>query len=140
MSTEYMDKSTKAITSALIAIVLKFNWDTLSNTEGYAGHIVTRLMAERPGSYGLFDDADGVDLEKTMSEYTGNVYPHIISLKLENPACLGFNNAAMWRNLLQAHRNDIAAAMNISPDDFRWYVSFHDGMVYKAGAGIPFQR
>lgn len=97
-------------------------------------------MAERPGSYGLFGDADGVDLEKTMSEYTGNVYPHIISLKRENPACLGFNNAAMWRNLLQAHRNDIAAAMNISPDDFRWYVSFHDGMVYKAGAGIPFQR
>ena len=46
MSTEYMDKSTKAITSALIAIVLKFNWDTLSNTEGYACLLYTSDAAD----------------------------------------------------------------------------------------------
>ena len=34
---------------------------------------------------------------------------------------LGYDNAGAWRTLLRAHRNDIAAAMNIPPQDFRWY-------------------
>lgn len=37
-----------------------------------------------------------------------------------------YDNAGAWRNLLRAHRNDIAAAMNIPPQDFRWYAAFHD--------------
>lgn len=39
---------------------------------------------------------------------------------------LGYDNAGAWRTLLRAHRNDIAAAMNIPPQDFRWYATFHD--------------
>lgn len=39
---------------------------------------------------------------------------------------LGFDNAAAWRNLIRAHRNEIAAAMKIPPADFRWYAAFHD--------------
>ena len=39
---------------------------------------------------------------------------------------LGYDNARAWRNLLRAHRNDIATAMNIPPQDFRWYAAFHD--------------
>ena len=48
------------------------------------------------------------------------------SLKREDAARLGFDNAAAWRNLIRAHRNDIAAAMKIPPGDFRWYAAFHD--------------
>ena len=51
---------------------------------------------------------------------------HIISLKREDAARLGFDNAAAWRNLIRAHRNEIAAAMKIPPADFRWYAAFHD--------------
>ena len=61
-----------------------------------------------------------------MERYTGNVWTHIISLKREDAARLGFDNAAAWRNLIRAHRNDIAAAMKIPPGDFRWYAAFHD--------------
>ena len=61
-----------------------------------------------------------------LESYTGNVWTHIISLKREDAARLGFDNAAAWRNLIQAHRNDIAAAMKIPPGDFRWYAAFHD--------------
>ena len=31
-----------------------------------------------------------------------------------------------WRNLLRAHRNEIAEAFKISHDNFRWYAAFHD--------------
>ena len=37
---------------------------------------------------------------------------------------LGYDNARTWRNLLLTHRNDIAAAMNIPPNEFRWYAAF----------------
>ena len=92
-------------------------------------YIATRPRAERLGSHGLFGDSDGVSLEKAMEEleqYTGNVWTHIISLKREDAARLGFDNAAAWRNLIRAHRNEIAAAMKIPPGDFRWYAAFHD--------------
>lgn len=88
----------------------------------------TRPRAERIGAHGLFGDKDAVSLDKAMAEmesYTGNVWTHIISLKREDAARLGFDNAASWRNLLRAHRNDIAAAMKIPPGDFRWYAAFH---------------
>lgn len=61
-----------------------------------------------------------------LESYTGNVWTHIISLKREDAERLGYDNARAWRNLLRAHRNDIAAAMNIPPQDFRWYAAFHD--------------
>ena len=61
-----------------------------------------------------------------LENYTGNVWTHIISLKREDAARLGFDNAAAWRDLLRSHRNDIAAAMKIPPNDFRWYAAFHD--------------
>ena len=53
-----------------------------------------------------------MDLEKAMREldyYTGNVWTHIISLKREDAARLGYDSANAWRNLLRANRNDIAA-------------------------------
>ena len=86
-------------------------------------------MVERPRSHGLFGDEDNVDMGaamKELNEYPGNIWTHIISLKREDAERLGYDHAAQWRNLIQAHRNEIAAAMNIPPGDFRWYAAFHD--------------
>ena len=97
--------------------------------ERYMKYIATRPRAERLGEHGLFGDSDGIDLDAAMDEldhYTGNVWTHIISLKRKDAARLGFDNAAAWRDLLRAHRNDIAAAMKIPSNDFRWYAAFHD--------------
>ena len=108
---------------------------------GYAKYIGTRdgvellpsgymeYMSERPRSHGLFGDEDNVDMDtvtQELNEYPGNVWTHIISLKREDAERLGYDHAAHWRNLLRAHRNEIAEAMHISPSDFRWYAAFHD--------------
>lgn len=108
---------------------------------GYAKYIATRdgvellpsgymeYMAQRPRSHGLFGDQDAVDLTsaiREVNEYPGNIWTHIISLKREDAERLGYDHAPQWRNLLRAHRNDIAAAMHIPPQDFRWYAAFHD--------------
>lgn len=126
---DYITSPTKANATSFITLALEQNWNQVQSTEGYAKYIATRPRAERLGSHGLFGDADHVSLDAAMEElehYTGNVWTHIISLKREDAARLGYDNAASWRTLLRAHRNDIAAAMNIPPEDFRWYAAFHD--------------
>ena len=126
---DYLTKPTKVSASAFITLALESNWDAIHESEQYMKYIATRPRAERIGTHGLFGDDDAVSLDKAMAElesYTGNVWMHIISLKREDAARLGFDNAAAWRNLIRAHRNDIAVAMKIPPGDFRWYAAFHD--------------
>ena len=126
---DYQEHPTKANASAFISQALEENWSDVQKSDGYMKYIATRPRAERLGAHGLFGDKDGVELDKAMAElenYTGNVWTHIISLKREDAERLGYDNARAWRNLLRAHRNDIAAAMNIPPQDFRWYAAFHD--------------
>jgi len=126
---DYKASPTKTNASSFITLALEQNWNRVQSTEGYAKYIATRPRAERLGSHGLFGDADHVSLDAAMNElehYTGNVWTHIISLKREDAARLGYDNAAAWRTLLRTHRNDIAAAMNIKPEDFRWYAAFHN--------------
>ena len=126
---DYLSHPTKATASALITLTLESNWDRLSSMEGYAKYIALRPRAERLGEHGLFGDDDNVDLNRVMDEldhYTGNVWTHIISLHREDAERLGYDHADAWRTLLRTHRNDIAAAMKIPPEDFRWYAAFHD--------------
>ena len=126
---DYAQHPTKANASALITLALEENWSKVSSSEGYAKYIATRPRAQRLGNHGLFGDEEGVDLDRAMSEledYTGNVWTHIISLRREDATRLGYDNAQAWHSLLRTHRNKIAAAMKIPPQDFRWYAAFHD--------------
>lgn len=126
---DYEAKPAKANASAFITRALEEHWAQVQQSDGYMKYIATRPRAERLGVHGLFGDEDGVDLEQAMDElnqYTGNVWTHIISLKREDAARLGYDNARAWMNLVRANRNDIAAAMNIPPNHFRWYAAFHD--------------
>ena len=126
---DYEAKPTKANASVFITRALEENWPQVQQSDGYMKYIATRPRAERLGDHGLFGDEDGVNLEKAMREldqYTGNVWTHILSLKREDAARLGYDNAKAWMNLLRTNRNDIAAVMNISPGNFRWYAAYHD--------------
>ena len=125
----YKTAHTKSAASALISMALEMNWPAANQSEVYLKYIATRPRSEHIGEHGLFGDEDGVDLEKAMAEletYRGNVWTHIISLKREDAVRLGYDSAGAWRDLIRTHRNDIAAAMQIPPDDFRWYAAFHD--------------
>ena len=126
---DYVSHPTKATASALITLALESNWDRVQGMEGYAKYIALRPRAERLGEHGLFGDDDAVDLAAVADEldhYTGNVWTHIISLHREDAERLGYDHADAWRTLLRTHRNDIAAAMKIPPEDFRWHAAFHN--------------
>ena len=125
----YHDAPTKVNASVFITRTLEDHWSDIQQSDVYAEYIATRLRVERIGSHGLFGDEEYVDLKKVTAELRAcekNVWTHIVSLKREDAARLGYDNAKTWRNLIRTHRNDIAAAMNIPPSEFRWYAAFHD--------------
>ena len=86
-------------------------------------------MAERPRSHGLFSADGAADLEQTMEEinaHTGPVWTFVYSLKREGAARLGYESGESWRRLLLAHQTELAMAMKIPPNSFRWCAAFHD--------------
>ena len=95
----------------------------------YMRYIATRPRAEKHGEHGLFGAEDAVDLEKTLGElkaHEGNVWTIIYSLRREDAARLGYDNAASWRALLRSKQADFAEAMQIPPSQLCWYAAFHD--------------
>ena len=114
-----------------------------SGAGNYAEYIATRdgvalinsggqymeYIAERPRSHGLFSNAKNTDLEKTMREvssHTAPVWTFIYSLKREDAVRLGYNSAESWQKLILAHQTELAAALKIPPNQFRWCAAFHD--------------
>jgi len=88
-----------------------------------------KYIAERPRSHGLFGNTPEVSLTETMddvSNHSGPVWTFIFSLKREDAARLGYNDAASWRRLIKAHQAELAEAMKIPPSQFRWCAAFHD--------------
>ena len=95
----------------------------------YMHYIATRPRVEKHGEHGLFGAEDAVDLEKAMQElqtHKGNVWTIIYSLRREDAARLGYDNAASWRALLRSKQADFAEAMQIPPSQLHWYAAFHD--------------
>ena len=95
----------------------------------YMRYIATRPRAEKHEGHGLFGAEPRVDLEQTIQElkaHEGNVWTIIYSLRREDAARLGYDNAESWRLTLLAHQNDFAEAMQIPPEHLHWYAAFHD--------------
>ena len=147
-SFEYRDcisKPSKGTASEFISRAIDDNVDLIGKRENYVSYIAKRPRAERHGAHGLFTDADvPINLSKVAEEvanHEGNVWTHIISLRREDAARLGYDNAYAWRNLLRSQAETIAENMKIPLTDLRWYAAYHDEsyhphvhmVVYSAG-------
>ena len=63
---------------------------------------------------------------EAVAAHPGNVWLPIISLRREDAARLGYDKAEEWKALLTQYAMEMAAAMKIPWEDFRWYAAFHD--------------
>ena len=125
---DYSSAPTSANASALISAVLDANAHEVAGRDGYMKYIATRPRVELHGEHGLFNNRP-VSLNDSLKEieaHTGNVWTFIWSLRREDAARLGYDNAESWRKLLMAHQVEIAEAMKIPPDQLRWRAAFHD--------------
>lgn len=126
---DYRKAPTLGTASAFITMALDANLHEINSESGYLSYIATRPRVERRGTHGLFSSAAAVDLDAAMSEleaHDGNVWTIIYSLRREDAARLGYDNADAWRGLLMMHAQDLAKAMKIPADHFRWYAAFHN--------------
>ncbi len=80
--------------------------------------MVERLLRDFPESRDLF--------EYEVARHPGVVWLPIISLRREDAARLGYDSAQRWRSLLSQYAPDMAKAMKIPCEQFRWYAAFHD--------------
>ena len=96
----------------------------------YADYIATRPRAERNGQHGLFTDAgmevDLKDVSRELNAFEGTIWTAIVSVRREDAEKLGFDTGARWRNMLRAHRDELAEIFRIKPETFTWYSAFHD--------------
>lgn len=127
---DYQNSPTVENASELISAALDQNLDQMSHQEVYVNYIATRPRAEKLGAHGLFSDEDTpLVLSRVAAEaarHTGNIWTPIISLRREDAARLGYDNAAAWIALLRKQRNVFAEQMKISPENLQWYAAFHN--------------
>ncbi|QAT49896.1 sel1 repeat family protein [Caproiciproducens sp. NJN-50] len=127
---DYQNSPTVENASELISAALDQNLDQLSHQEVYVNYIATRPRAEKLGAHGLFSDENTplvlLQAAEEAARHTGNIWTPIISLRREDAARLGYDNAAAWMALLRKQRNIFAEQMKITPENLRWYAAFHN--------------
>lgn len=126
---DYTATPTFGNASAFITMALDANAHSMQATDGYMKYIATRPRVERQGEHGLFSDRDSVSLPVAIEElngHDGRVWTFIYSLRREDAARLGYDNASKWRQLILSQKKALADAMRIPAEHLRWYAAFHD--------------
>ena len=127
---DYLSAPTRGNASEFITRAIEDNMDALSKRENYVDYIAKRPRAERFGAHGLFTGTDDPlvlsQVAEAVASHPGNVWLPIISLRREDAARLGYDSAAAWKHLLTSCAPQLAEAMKIPMDQFRWYAAFHD--------------
>ena len=127
---DFQSAPTQGNASESIARALEDNLDQVAKKENYLEYIAQRPRAQKIGTHGLFSNSDEPivlsQIADTVAHHPGTVWLPIISLRREDAARLGYDNAEQWKTLLTSYTADMARAMKIPVEDFRWYAAFHD--------------
>ena len=127
---DYLATPTRGNASEFITRAIEDNADSLAKRENYVDYIAKRPRAERSGAHGLFTGSDDPlvlsQVAEAVASHPGNVWLPILSLRREDAARLGYDNAANWKRLLTSYVPQFAEAIKIPLSQFRWYAAFHD--------------
>ena len=127
---DYLMTPTRSNASEFITRALEDNYDRIAKMDNYLNYIATRPRVQRIGSHGLFTGEEDslvlAQIAEAVATHPGNIWLPIISLRREDAARLGYDKADEWKALLSKYAMDMAEAMKIPWEDFRWYAAFHD--------------
>ena len=127
---DYQRKPTIGTASEFISCALERNLNLIAKCKNYVDYIAGRPRVERIGEHGLFtDEGEPVILrqvQKEVAEHKGVVWTHVISLRREDAARLGYDSAAQWMALLRSKRAMLCKHMKIDSANLRWYAAFHN--------------
>ena len=127
---DYIKESTIENASEFIGVAMEQNVDKISKRKNYVDYIANRPRVEKMGKHGLFTGGDDTlvlsRIADNVANHTGNIWTPIISLRREDAARLGFDNAESWHNMLSYYAIDIAECLKIKLENFQWYAAFHN--------------
>lgn len=127
---DYCENPNRGNASEFITIALEQNLDKIGDGERYLNYIANRPRVEKLDSHGLFTSGDEPlvlsQVAEEVSGHTGNVWTPIISLRREDAAQLGYDNAIAWKALLSEKAIEIGENLKIHPDHLKWYAAFHN--------------
>lgn len=127
---DYIESKTVENASEFIAMALEQNMDIIGQRENYVDYIANRPRVQRMGSHGLFTGGDDEIVLSRIAEevgnHPGNIWIPIISLRREDAIRSGFDKAEAWHNMLSYFTPEIAEAIKMPIQNFRWYAAFHN--------------
>lgn len=127
---DYRQHATIGNASEFITQALERNLDMAAMKENYVDYLANRPRVERIGEHGLFTDAGKpvilTKVQKEVSDHKGPVWTHVVSLRREDAARLGYDSAREWMALLRSKRAMLSRHMKIDSADLRWYAAFHN--------------
>lgn len=127
---DYMASPNRGNASAYISTVMEHYADQIVGREQFVRYVGMRPGAERVGAHGLFSQEDNDrtlnDYVTELSNHAGNVWTHVLSLRREDAARLGYDNQAAYKTLLRDHLTLIAQAHKIPLAHLRWMAAYHD--------------
>lgn len=116
--------------SEFISCALEQHVNLTGKRENYVDYIANRPRVERMGEHGLFTDAGKPvvlkQVQEEVAQHRGAVWTHVISLRREDAARLGYDSASQWMALLRSKRAMLSRYMKISGENLRWYAAFHN--------------
>lgn len=126
----YLNHPTKGSASELIASVIESHPDLICD-KTYLDYMATRPRVDKmSGTHGLFSEEgkqlDLAEASRKVSEFSGNVFTVIVSVKREDAERLGYNTAERWRDMIRAEIPTIAEAHDIPLEELEWYGAFHN--------------
>ena len=128
--TDYCESATIGNATEFISLALEQNLNLIDKRENYVDYIAGRPRVERIGEHGLFTDA-GVpvvlaQVQEDVCNHKGAVWTHVISLRREDAARLGYDSGKQWQDLLRSKKAMLCKHMKIDSENLRWYAAFHN--------------
>ena len=127
---DYRLHPTRRNASEFISTALEWNLNLLSKRENYVDYLANRPHVERIGEHGLFTDAGKpvviARVQEEVKAHKGPVWTHVVSLKREDAARLGYDSGKQWMELLRSKRAMFCKQMKIDSENLRWYAAFHN--------------
>ena len=127
---DYCESPTIGNATEFISLALEQNLNLIGMRENYVEYIAGRPRVERIGEHGLFTDA-GVpvmlaQVQEDVCQHKGAVWTHVISLRREDAARLGYDSGKQWQDLLRSKKAMLCKHMKIDSENLRWYAAFHN--------------
>ncbi len=127
---DYQEHPTIGNATEFISLALEQNLNLIGKRENYVDYIAGRPRVERIGEHGLFTDAGTpvvlAQVQEDVCQHKGAVWTHVISLRREDAARLGYDSGKQWQDLLRSKKAMLCKHMKIDSENLRWYAAFHN--------------